>query len=505
MDPLVAQGPVATRDGHVAMQPLARGPVFAAMGAVAVVLTALSNGYGFHRDELYFRMLRPAWDYVDEPPLTPLLVRFLSEHVGDQPWAVRVPATASTVVSVLVVALVTRELGGGRAAQTLSAWAYGFAATPLLFGHVMLTSSVDLVVWPLVTLLMMRALLRADPRWWLAVGLVVGISTYNKLLIAMLLAALAGGIALVGPRRLLWSRWVLGAAVIALVVGAPNFLYQAANDWPQLTMGQALADNNSGDVRILMWPFLLILLGPPLTAVWVAGLVALWRRPEWRPVRFVAAAFPVLLVLVFVAGSQFYYPYGLLAVLFGAGCVPVAEFIERSRTWQVVVVVAVVLNALVSAAIALPLVPESSLGSTPIPAINQAARDQVGWPAYVRQIADVYDSLTAPDARRAVVITSNYGEAGAVARYGPALGLPAVYSAQNQLYFQARPPDGSTVAVVVGGQLDIARAEFRSCSVGQRLDNGVGVDNEEQGEPVAVCRGPRFGWDVMWPAFQHYD
>jgi 4-amino-4-deoxy-L-arabinose transferase-like glycosyltransferase len=95
-------------------------------------------------------------------------VRWFSEHVADEPWAIRIPATASTVVSVLVVVLITRELGGGRAAQALCAWAYAFAATPLLFGHVMLTSSIDLVVWPLVTLMVIRAVLRADPRWWLA-------------------------------------------------------------------------------------------------------------------------------------------------------------------------------------------------------------------------------------------------------------------------------------------------------------------------------------------------
>ena len=47
-------------------------------------------------------------------------------------------------------------------------------------------------------------------------------------------------------------------------------------------MGQALADNNAGDVRISMWVLLLVLLGPPLVIIWVAGLWALWRDPRVR-------------------------------------------------------------------------------------------------------------------------------------------------------------------------------------------------------------------------------
>jgi len=475
------------------------------MGTVAVVLTAFSNGYGFHRDELYFRMLMPAWGYVDQGPLTPMLVRFLSTHVADQPWAIRTPATACTVASVLVVALLTRELGGGRTAQTMCAWGYGFAASPLLFGHVMLTSSLDVVVWPLVVLLIVQAVLRPDPRLWLAAGVVVGLSMYNKLLIALLLAALAGGIAMVGPRRLLLSPWVVGSALLALAIGSPNLIYQARNNWPELTMGRALADNHSGDVRVLMWPFLLILLGPPLTAVWGAGLMALWRRPEWRSIRFVAAGFPLMLAMVLVAGTQIYYPFGYLTVLFAAGCVPAGELVERSRVWRGAVAVSFAVNALVSAVIALPLVPVSALGATPIPAINQTAGDAVGWPAYVEEIARVYDDLPPRGADAAVIIASNYGEAGAVARYGPAEGLPAVYGAQNQLYFQTRPPDRTTEAIVVGGQVPSVRRWFRDCSVEARLHNWEDVDNEEQGAPVAVCRDPTADWSVIWPALQHYD
>ncbi|MGH3048739.1 MAG: glycosyltransferase family 39 protein, partial [Gaiellaceae bacterium] len=222
---------------------LAYPPVLAAMAALAVALTATSGLYGYHRDELYFRMLHPAWGYFDEPPLTPLLARAFNA-ISDEVWAMRVPATLATVASLFVLVGITRELGGGRRAQTLCAWGYASAAIPLIMGHVLLTSTVDLPVWPAILLFAIRAQLRRQPRWWLAAGVAVGISTYNKLLVAVLLVALAAGVLLVGPRRLLWSRWVLVGAGLALLLAAPNLAYQASHGWPQLSMGRALAADN---------------------------------------------------------------------------------------------------------------------------------------------------------------------------------------------------------------------------------------------------------------------
>ena len=225
--------------------PLARRPVFGAALAVGVVLSAFSAGYGYERDELYFRMLRPAWGYVDQPPLTPLIARAMRALLSDATWAVRIPATLATMTAVVVVALLAREFGGGRGAQALAAWGFGFAALPVILGHTLLTASIDLPVWPAVVLFVVRAVKRAEPRWWVAAGAVAGISMYNKLLVAVLLVALGVGLAAVGPRRVLWSRWLLAGALTALVIGAPNLIYQATHGWPQFAMGRALADDNA--------------------------------------------------------------------------------------------------------------------------------------------------------------------------------------------------------------------------------------------------------------------
>jgi hypothetical protein len=248
------------------------------------------------------------------------------------------------------------------------------------------------------------------------------------------------------------------------------------------------------------------MLGPPLTLVWGAGLVALWRRPQWRPIRFLAVTFPVLLVLVFVLGSQAYYPFGLVSALFAVGCVPTADWLTRGAAGRVTTVAVLGgINALVSVVIALPLIPVASLDSTPIPGMNQVVQDSVGWPAYVRQVAAAYRSVPVSDRTRTTVIASNYGEAGALDRYSRKNGLPRIFSAHNQLYFQGRPPDRMTTAVVVGGQADEAKGLFRTCRSAGRLDNGIDVDNEEQGEPIVICQGPQGGWARIWPQLKHED
>ena len=478
-------------------------PVGLAMAALAVVLSLTSNRYGYHRDELYFRMLHPAWGYVDQPPLAPLLARAFSAGLADSPWAMRIPATSAAVVSVLVLALVTRELGGGRRAQAMCAWGYAFASIPLIMGHALLTSTLDLPVWPAFVLFVIRAQLRGQPRWWLAAGAVAGLSTSNKLLIAVLVVAVAAGILVSGPRALLRSRWPAAGALLALVLSVPNIVYQAGHGWPQLSIGRALARENASSVHVMLIPFLFLILGPPLAPVWLSGWIALLRRDGWRPVRLLGAAFPVLLVLVFAMGAQFYYPFGLLAVLFAAGCVPLDRWMGTSAAARRLAVGGVALNSAVSVVLGLPVIPVSRLGATPIPSINQVERDTVGWPAYVREIEAVYDTVPRAEQRTAIVLTSNYGEAGAVARYGRPGLRGKVYSGHNQLFYDRKPPASAAVVVFVGGQVLRKRGLFETCRIAGSLDDQVGVDNEEQGKPIAVCRMAPGGWTAGWPALRH--
>jgi hypothetical protein len=78
------------------------------------------------------------------------------------------------------------------------------------------------------------------------------------------------------------------------------------------------------------------------------------------------------------------------------------------------------------------------------------------------------------------------------------------FSGHNALADRSPAADVDTV-VMVGWQARRVTDLFASCEVVTRLDNRLGVDNEEQGAPVALCTGPAADWSTLWPRFRHLD
>jgi hypothetical protein len=55
--------------------------------------------------------------------------------------------------------------------------------------------------------------------------------------------------------------------------------------------------------------------------------------------------------------------------------------------------------------------------------ISQWLADRIGWREMASEVAKVYKSLPAKEKQNAVIISSNYGHAGALELYGPDLNF----------------------------------------------------------------------------------
>ena len=184
---------------------------------------------------------------------------------------------------------------------------------------------------------------------------------------------------------------------MAAVVGAPNLAYQWLNDWPQLAMGPALSENNAADVRADLPLILLIAIGPPLVVVWLAGIREAWRQPRARWLLVPAA---LLLVFTVVVGRTAALPAGHARDALRRGLRPALPLGRRPRLAAGAVVGLVGLNAVVSTIVALPVVPVTVLGGTPLPDLSILVADQVGWPRYVAQVAQVASQADDPGSGR---------------------------------------------------------------------------------------------------------
>ncbi|MFD0663371.1 glycosyltransferase family 39 protein [Thermocatellispora tengchongensis] len=359
-------------------------------------------------------------------------------------------------------------------------------------GHTLLTQSADFVFWTACILCVLRALLRGDGRWWVAAGIVAGAATFNKHLIILLLTGLATGLlvtvglAVKGPRAVFGDRWFWSGAFLAAVIASPNLLYQAANGWPQLTMAGTLSEPVN---RVMFVPMLVALLSMGAFVIAVAGWLWLLRRQETRAL---AVAALVTILLGWVSGGRADYVTGSLIFAFVAGCVPVAAWMESRAARRRTVWWGLLGTSVIGIVVALPLLPPQALDASP----NEVSRESVGWPRFVAQVAGVHRALPPGT----IVLTSNYGEAGALDRFAP--DIP-VYSGHNELWYQGPPPETARTVVAVGLPPERLRLRFARCESAGVIDHGTGVANEEQGLPITVCSGPRAPWTTAWPDFKH--
>ncbi|PZF96754.1 glycosyltransferase family 39 protein [Micromonospora deserti] len=482
--------------------PRAAGPWLVA-AAVTTVLLALAGRYGYHRDELYFLLAgrHLDWGYVDQGPLVPALARLVDTIAPGSLVALRTPSALLAGAAVLLVAATARELGAGRGAQTFAAFLAATSGIVLAGGHLLSTTTVDLLVWLAAAYCTVRLLRTADSRWTVGVGGALGVGMLNKPLPALLAVGLLVGVAIAGPRRLLRDRWVLAAAALALLLAAPNLAWQAAHGFPQLSVAASIsAGDSSYSGRLDALALQVVIISPYAVPIWVAGLVALLRWPTWRAYRAVGWAWPVVVGIVLLGGGKGYYDAPLLLVLTAAGAVVTTGWAARrwAATRRGLLAAGAALTAATNAVLLLPTLPPDRLPDVVV-AVNYDAGETIGWPAFTDSLATVHRGLPAEQRDRAVILTGNYGEAGAVARYGPARGLPAAYSGHNSMADFGRPPDGADVVIAVGWERpDRLRGWFTDVTLAGRVDQRVEVDNDENGGPIWVCRGLRRPWGQIW-------
>jgi 4-amino-4-deoxy-L-arabinose transferase-like glycosyltransferase len=478
--------------------PFARAGVALVVATLGLALLVMAPFYGPHRDELYFASAgqRLAWGYPDQPALVAVLARVAAEIDPHNLVLLRIPSLLTLCLLVFLAALTARLLGGGRRAQVLAALTTGTAAVCVTVGHRLSTQTFDIAAWAGIALLAGHALRWERPRLWLLAGLVAGVGLNAKHDVAVCLLGLLLGLCLTrSARHHLRSPWLWLGGLLALVLWLPNLLWQADHGWPVFELSADIAEEYGGLAGTAEYLLLtLVIFSPLMTVVWAMGLWGLFRRPEWEALRPLGWMFVVTFVFFLFSSGKAYYLSGAIVPLLAAGCVLVAE---RARRF-VAVSVALVVSAVVAWPAMVPVLPPRTYATSFYPAIDQDQLETIGWP----ELVDTVRTALEPLPGSAVVLTGNYGEAGALEWYG--VNAP-VHSGHNGWGDWGPPPDGAAPVVLVGYGERAVERNFDGCTSAGTVPTVDGADNDEAGGTVWVCDGPRLPWSRVWSRLVHLD
>lgn len=479
--------------------------------AVAFVHLMTNGRYGFHRDE--FQFLSDArhldWGFVAYPPFTPFVERVGLQLFGVSLVGLRLFSVIAQAVAIVVTGLMARELGGGRLAQVTAALTVATSGLPVFEGTEFQYSSFDYLWWVLIAYFVIRLLKTENPRWWLAIGVFVGLGLMTKYTIVFFIAGIVGGMMLSPARRYFVSGWFWGGVAVALVIFAPNFLWQVKHGFISVHFLQHIhvRDVRQGRANGFVLDQFKICANLVAAPLWIAGVICFFRDRRYRMLGWM---YVVPLALFAFGKGRGYYLAAAYPMLLAMGAVVGERWVasmKRPRRLAVegLFFTGVVAWGVLAYAILVPLASDGPLRQFALK-INGDMREEFGWDELVRTVAGIRDSLPAEQRSIVGVLTGNYGEQGAVEILGPAYHLPMPISMTNSAWLRGYPPVPPSTLIVVGFSRDAADRAFTSCRLAGHNGNSEGVKNEEsQSHPdIFLCGSPRLPWPEFWKEYQNY-
>lgn len=173
----------------------------------------------------------PAFGYFSKPPLIAWIIAVAGRICGDSEFCVRAAAPLFYGGTAVIACLIARHLYNER----IGFWA-GLGtvlATGAVFSARIMSTDVPLLFfWALALLAYVKMLDRPTIAWALVLGLAIGLGLLAKYAMIYFVVSIVA-VSWVDPRaRALWrgsAIWL--APIVALIVFAPNLIWNAAHNW----------------------------------------------------------------------------------------------------------------------------------------------------------------------------------------------------------------------------------------------------------------------------------
>jgi hypothetical protein len=498
---------------------LSEPAIIAFFSAIALLVHLLTNGrYGYFRDELYYiacgRHL--ALGYVDQPPLSILLLRLSQALLGDSLFAIRLVPALAGAATVGLTGAIARELGGRGWAIALACAGSLCALFNLAVGNFFSMNAFEPLFWMGCAYLFVLIINGGSPTLWLWFGALLGLGLENKHSTAFFAVGVCVALLLTPERRHFAQKWIWLGGLIAFAIALPNIVWETRYHWPTYELLSNIAHSNK---NVALSPVQFIaqqvnFMNPATLPLWLGGLVWLFGSRAGRRYYAIGTIYLVTLAEFIILHGKSYYLAPAYPMLLAAGGVAIERVFAMRLTWLKPALLAMILiaGALFAPVIVPILSPDKLVGymraihfepprteTAHTASLPQIFADQFGWEQMVGSVAHVYHHLHPEDEKRAAIFCQNYGEAGAIDFFGPKLGLPPAISG-HQNYFLWGPRDWTgDVVLVLDTDDEDERKLFASVQdLGQIVSSPWAMPFERRTH-IFLCRDLNVNVQELWP------
>jgi len=465
--------------------------------------------YEPHRDEFLYMAMKDhlAWGYLSVPPFVGLAGKTASILLGNTVFAYKLLPALAGVLTLVIVFLMVKELGGKTWAIFIGGASYLLSPTFLHINALFQPVSFDVLFWTLLIYLTILLVRRSDPRYLIWLGVVSGIAILNKYSTGFLLLSLLVSLTISPHRKILLHRNTWIAIMAAFLIDAPNLFWQIRHGLPVVHHLNELYETQLVNVSLLNFSMDQLVMHIPALLVWLPGLLMLLFLPGLKQFRFIGVAYGILFALLTCTHGKSYYLAGFYTVLFSAGGFGIESYLKgRLKTVKYGIVLILFAMGLFGLPLGLPYLEQDKMekyGKNVGPSINFAPfrwedgkvhklpqdwADMTGWEELAGIVYRTYQGLPPESRKKCVIWAENYGQAGAIRFYTLMKGLPEPVSFSDNFLLWVPDSLGELEYLIyVNDETEEISTHFRSVTACGAITNPLA---REYGLGVYLCAQP---------------
>lgn len=397
----------------------------------------IADGFELHRDEfLHLDQARHlAWGFVSIPPVTSW-ISYLILLLGNSVFWVKFFLALFGALTIVVVWKSIEALNGGIYARILGAMGTLFSAY-LRINTLYQPNSFDILCWAFLFYCVIKYIGSKENKWlyWFAVGL--GLGFLNKYNITFLLLGLVPALILTEHRSVFKQKPVYIAVCIALLIIAPNLIWQFQHRLPVISHMEELASSQLAHVNRMDIVTEQILFFIPSLFILIFAFIGFSRYKPFKEYRVVAITYIITISLFIFFRGKPYYCVGLYPILLAFGSVYLEQLTTtgykryfRPAMLFIILILGIAYIPLTCPIFSVEKIETSSTIKEFYQKIGQLKwedgkehnlpqdyADMIGWKELTGITDSAWKRLTEEEKEKTIILCSNYGQAGAINYY----------------------------------------------------------------------------------------